>query len=81
MNQILAQSDSKFCVKCRMVLSYDGYQEHLDEQRENKKKIKALEEQISRMKYKEDELDFLKGEMIKFKKEINRKLQSYSKKE
>ncbi len=29
------------------------------------------------MKYKEDELDFLKQEMVNFKKEINKQLQSY----
>jgi integrase len=36
--------DSKFCAKCRMVLTYDAYNETLDKQQERDSEIKTLRE-------------------------------------
>lgn len=36
--------DSKFCAKCRMVLTYDGYSETLEKQQEKDSEIKTLKE-------------------------------------
>ena len=41
--------DSKFCVKCRMVLTYDAYSETLEKQQE-----KDSEVQILKQKYEQD---------------------------
>ena len=41
--------DSKFCVKCRMVLTYDAYTETLEKQQE-----KDSEVQILKQKYEQD---------------------------
>jgi integrase len=41
--------ESKFCAKCRMVLTYDGYQEALESQKE-----KELEVQRLQQKYEQD---------------------------
>lgn len=70
--------------KCMKYLTYLDYSalEATGKSIENKlidkeNRITELEKQIQRMKYKEDELDFLKQEMVNFKKEINKQLQSY----
>jgi hypothetical protein len=48
------QPDSKFCAKCRMVLTYDGYIEGVDE-------IQSMKEQISNIQESQKEmLQFLK---------------------
>ncbi len=36
------KQDSKFCVKCRMVLTYDAYSETLENQQEKDSQIRAL---------------------------------------
>jgi predicted amidophosphoribosyltransferase len=41
--------DSKFCAKCRMVLTYDAYNETLENQKEKDTELRALQE-----KYEED---------------------------
>jgi integrase len=41
--------DSKFCAKCRMVLTYDAYNETLDKQREKESEVQRLQE-----KYEQD---------------------------
>jgi integrase/recombinase XerD len=41
--------DSKFCARCRMVLTYDAYNETLQGQKENKDRLSALEDQIKSM--------------------------------
>ena len=38
--------DSKFCTKCRMVLTYDAYSETLDNQKEKEDDIKVLKQQM-----------------------------------
>ena len=41
--------DSKFCAKCRMVLTYDAYNETLEKQQEKESEVKVLKE-----RYKQD---------------------------
>jgi predicted amidophosphoribosyltransferase len=41
--------DSKFCAKCRMVLTYDAYNETLDSQKEKETDVQILKE-----KYEQD---------------------------
>jgi predicted amidophosphoribosyltransferase len=41
--------DSKFCARCRMVLTYDAYEETLHGQKENKDRLSALEDQMKSM--------------------------------
>jgi hypothetical protein len=38
--------DSKFCAKCRMVLTYDAYNETLQDQREKGDRLSTLENQM-----------------------------------
>jgi hypothetical protein len=39
--------DSKFCGKCRMVLTYDAYEETLEDQKKKDTKLKELEDKIN----------------------------------
>jgi hypothetical protein len=41
--------DSKFCARCRMVLTYDAYTETLDEQKKNEDKLSVIEGQYNSM--------------------------------
>jgi hypothetical protein len=41
--------DSKFCVRCRMVLTYDAYNETIEEQKENEDKLEMMEEKFTAM--------------------------------
>ena len=41
--------DSKFCAKCRMVLTYDAYNETLENQKEKESEVQRLQE-----KYEQD---------------------------
>ena len=43
----LNKSDSKFCVKCRMVLSYDAYSEVIEQQEKEKSKIDLLAQKMA----------------------------------
>jgi predicted ribosome quality control (RQC) complex YloA/Tae2 family protein len=36
--------DSKFCAKCRMVLTYDGYSETIEERQQKESEVKELKE-------------------------------------
>lgn len=38
--------DSKFCVKCRMVLTYNAYNETLENQKEKEDDLKTLKQQM-----------------------------------
>ena len=57
--------DSKFCAKCRMVLTYDAYSETLQEQQEKESEIQKLKEQYQQdMKSIREEMKVtLKNEM------------------
>ena len=41
--------DSKFCVKCRMVLSYDAYSETLESEKQMEDKLTVIEERFNYM--------------------------------
>jgi integrase/recombinase XerD len=41
--------DSKFCVKCRMVLTYDAYSETLEGQKEKEDQLKSVQSQLDSM--------------------------------
>ena len=41
--------DSKFCVKCRMVLSYDAYSEILESEKQMEDKLTVIEERFNNM--------------------------------
>lgn len=41
--------DSKFCAKCRMVLSYDAYEETLENQKEKEDRLTTIENQFNTM--------------------------------
>ena len=41
--------DSKFCAKCRMILSYDAYEEAIDQKQENEDAIATLSDQLMRV--------------------------------
>jgi hypothetical protein len=41
--------DSKFCAKCRMVLTYNAYNETLENQKEKEDKLTTIEKQFSAM--------------------------------
>jgi len=39
--------DSKFCAKCRMVLTYDSYSETLESQKQNEDELKTMKERMA----------------------------------
>ncbi len=39
--------DSKFCVKCKMVLSYDSYKETLEKQKQKGERLELIERQVN----------------------------------
>jgi predicted nucleic acid-binding Zn ribbon protein len=41
--------DSKFCAKCRMVLSYDAYEETIDNKQEKEDAIATLSDQLMKV--------------------------------
>ena len=41
--------DSKFCAKCRMVLTYDAYNETLELEQQQKNKLDVMEERFNHM--------------------------------
>jgi integrase len=48
--------DSKFCAKCRMVLTYDAYNETVQEKAEKDKEVQTLKEQVSSMQSAQKEI-------------------------
>src|ERR687888_18547 len=51
------KSDSKFCAKCRMVLTYDAYNETLEKQQQKESEVQKLQE-----KYQQD-MEAMREEM------------------
>jgi integrase/recombinase XerD len=45
----LNKIDSKFCVKCRMVLSYDAYTETVEDSNKARDEMQQLKDQINKM--------------------------------
>jgi hypothetical protein len=52
--------DSKFCAKCRMVLTYDAYNETLESQKQNDNEFETLKELLSSLSKKLFEARILK---------------------
>jgi integrase/recombinase XerD len=53
--------DSKFCAKCRMVLTYDAYNETVEEKQDKDKEVQSLKKQMLSMQEAQKEiLDLLK---------------------
>jgi hypothetical protein len=48
--------DSKFCAKCRMVLTYDAYEETIDKEEEKGDAIALLADQVSKLMSEVQEL-------------------------
>ena len=55
--------DSKFCAKCRMVLTYDAYNETLESQQEKEDKLKVMEERFNTMHSQMQSLITILGNM------------------
>ena len=41
--------DAKFCAKCKMIMSYEGYQEALESEKKKEDELKIIKEQFSTM--------------------------------
>jgi hypothetical protein len=52
--------DSKFCAKCRMILSYDAYEETIDNKLEKEDVINTLSDQLSKVM---EEIEILKKQI------------------
>jgi integrase len=51
--------DSKFCAKCRMVLTYNAYEETIDKKEEKESEVKELKEKYEEdMKYMREEMEY-----------------------
>jgi hypothetical protein len=48
--------DGKFCIRCRMVLTYDSYSKTLDEKGKQENRINQLEIEIQQIKQGQQEL-------------------------
>jgi BioD-like phosphotransacetylase family protein len=52
----LNKLDSKFCVKCRMVLSYDAYTEAIEESEVQKSRFETIIKDVEQLKRKYNRL-------------------------
>jgi integrase/recombinase XerD len=57
--------DSKFCAKCRMVLTYDAFSETIDEKQDKDKEIQSLKEQMLLMQESQKEIRDLLRDLAK----------------
>ena len=68
-------ADAKFCTKCRLVLTYDAYNETLQQQQEKESEIqrlrekyeqdmKAMREEMQKLNSHRDKLDLLHDEIL-----------------
>ena len=48
--------DSKFCAKCRMVLTYDAYSETIEKKQEKETEVQKLKEQVRLMQESQTEI-------------------------
>ena len=48
--------DSRFCTKCRMVLTYDAYSETIERQQEKETEVQKLKEQMRLMQESQTEI-------------------------
>ena len=67
--------DSKFCAKCRMVLTYDAYSETLESEKQQKDKLGEMEEKFNNIQSQmQTLLSILGSTSQEGKQEIARKL-------
>lgn len=55
--------DAKFCSKCKMIMSYEGYQEALESQKEKENKLVVMEERFNSMQSQMQSLIAVLGSM------------------
>jgi hypothetical protein len=55
--------DAKFCSKCKMIMSFEGYQEALESQKEKEDKLAAMEERFNSMQVQMQSLISALGSM------------------
>lgn len=65
--------DSKFCVKCRMVLTYDAYNETVEETQDKDREVQSLKEQMRLMQESQTEILALLKEPAKLMAALNEK--------
>jgi len=65
--------DSKFCAKCRMVLTYDAYNETVEEKEDKGKEIDKMKEQMRLMQESQTEILTLLKEPTKLMAALNEK--------
>jgi integrase/recombinase XerD len=65
-------SDSKFCAKCRMVLTYDAYNETIEEKQDKDKQLQTVKERMANI---ENMLVAIQPLLQKVKPEMLSKLQ------
>ena len=65
--------DSKFCAKCRMVLTYDAYNETVEEKEDKGKEIDKMKEQMRLMQESQTEILALLKEPSKLMAALNEK--------
>jgi hypothetical protein len=53
--------DSKFCAKCRMVLTYDAYSETLEAEKQKEDKLTMIEERFNTMQFQMQSLVSILG--------------------
>ena len=41
------ENDSRFCLKCKMILSYNSYTDTLEKQKEKEERLELIERQVS----------------------------------
>jgi hypothetical protein len=68
--------DSKFCSKCRMVLTYDAYNETLEQQQEKESEIQKLqqkyEQDMKEMQSKLQQIDVRADKLDELEQQMNR---------
>ncbi len=75
------KQDSKFCAKCRMVLSYDAYTETVEEKQQKQSEVKMLQERYEKdMKEMDQKLNKIMSIMQQNPKLVNVKPESLKKK-
>jgi len=65
--------DSKFCFKCRMVLTYDAYNETVEETQDKDREVQSLKEQMRLMQESQTEILTLLKDPTKLTAALNEK--------
>jgi hypothetical protein len=55
--------DAKFCSKCKMIMSFEGYQEALESQKDKEEELKAMKDQFNTMQSQMQSLITVLGTM------------------